>query len=102
MNRFQICLAFTCGISIEGGIANAPGDHGGLTDNGLTQSTYSQYRASMGLPIQSVTMITQTDEQAIYLNGYWNDASCGSMPVPVDMCLFDTAVNSGPGRAALI
>lgn len=100
MARFDDCMAFTLGPSIEGGTSNNSADHGGLTQCGVTQATYDNYRSSKGLPLQPVTMITQAEIDAIYFAGYWLTSQAGNLPVPVDMCVFDAAVNSGPGRSA--
>lgn len=100
MTRFNDCLAFTIGPSIEGGISNYSADRGGLTNYGITQITYDRYRIAQGLPQQPASMATIPEAQAIYLTYYWTPAQCGAMPAPVDLCMFDMTVNSGLGNAS--
>lgn len=100
MDRFTYCLGILFGN--EGGTSNNPADHGGLTQMGVTQATYSAYRARMGLVTQSVTLGTIAEFSSIYQTEYWATAHCDVLPAPVDLCVFDTAVNSGPGRAVML
>lgn len=95
--NFQACLAIT--LSWEGGTANNPRDPGGLTSEGITHMTYDAYRASKGLPLQSVTHITQAEVDDIYKTRYWDVVHGDTLPAGLDMCLFDFAVNSGPTHA---
>lgn len=98
MARFDDCLAVI--LANEGGVSNNPIDTGGLTNMGVTQAVYDTYRAQQGLPPQPVTFVTGAEATAIYLKSYWTPARCPSLPVPVDLCVFDTAVNSGAYRAS--
>lgn len=97
MTRFNDCLTFT--LQQEGGYSDNPADHGGATDYGITQGTYDNYRSTHGMPLQPVNSITFTEVQMIYNINYWLPTLCASLPQPVDLCVFDTAVNSGPQRA---
>jgi len=83
----------------EGGLANLPGDPGGLTNEGITQATYNSWRARQGQPQASVSGISEADVSAIYKKDYWDRMACDEMPAGVDFCLFDAAVNSGVGGA---
>lgn len=98
MARFDDCLAVTLGN--EGGVSNNPNDHGGLTNMGVTQAVYDAYRTHNGLPLQPVNSISLPEASAIYLLNYWTPARCSFLTEPVDLCVFDTAVNSGAYRAA--
>src|ERR1700744_100157 len=98
MNRFIDCLTFT--LQQEGGYSNNPADHGGATSFGVTQAAYDAYRAAQGLPQPPVQYIALSDATAIYQANYWNAAQCSRMPAPIDLCVFDTAVNSGIERAS--
>ena len=83
-------------------VTNHKNDRGGLTNNGVTQSTYNTYRSKKGLPKQSVKNITEAEIQEIYKNIY---KECGADKVKnpqLALLLFDMAVNSGSGNAKKI
>jgi lysozyme family protein len=65
---------------------------------GVTLATYSKY---LGRPAgkDELRNISDADLQQIYHSLYWDRASCDRLPVGVDLCVFDMAVNAGPGRA---
>ena len=96
-DRFSACLAFT--LKEEGGYVNNPADPGGATNQGITQAAYDAYRHSQGQPPALVRNITAAEVQAIYLTNYWQAMQCGSLPAPIDLCVFDFGVNAGPVRA---
>lgn len=98
MSRFDDCLAVILGN--EGGVSNNPIDTGGLTNKGVTQTVYDGYRAQHGLPLQPVTFVTVLEAAAIYMQSYWTPARCQSLAKPVDLCMFDMAINSGVYRAS--
>jgi lysozyme family protein len=43
--------------------------------------------------------LTPDDVAPLYKRNYWNKITADSLPVGVDYCAFDTAVNSGPSQA---
>jgi len=90
-------LAFT--LRWEGGYVNHPADKGGETNFGITTKVYDDYRESHGVPPRSVRDITQVEVRDIYTQLYWLKAGCGKVLPPLDMALFDFAVNSGPSTA---
>lgn len=96
MTDFQRALEVT--LRFEGGVSNHPSDHGGLTNQGVTQATYDQYRKCHALPTRPVTQMGRPELEAIYYT-YWQDAHCEGQPWPVSLLSFDVAVNSGPARA---
>ena len=83
----------------EGGFVNHPKDPGGATNFGITQNTYNNWLRSKGGQQRSVRQITQEEVSAIYREGYWDSVRADSLPEGVAYCVFDAAVNSGPGRA---
>lgn len=97
MARFDDCLAVT--LQYEGGYVNNPADHGGATNKGITQATYDRFRIANGLPVQSVKLIATPEIAAIYGPNYWLPPRCSELAIPLDLCVFDTSVNSGPVRA---
>jgi lysozyme family protein len=99
-DRFLFCMNVVFGN--EGGVSNHPADKGGLTNMGVTQVAYNNFRSRHGLPLQSVTLGTVDEFTQLYREDYWNTSKAGLLPVGLDLCVFDTAVNSGPARALMI
>lgn len=84
----------------EGGYVNHPRDPGGATNKGIIQSTYDSWRDRQGQPRQSVRNITDAEVASIYRRDYWDAIKGDDLPVGVDYCVFDFAVNSGINRAS--
>ena len=74
----------------EGGLVDDPDDPGGVTKYGISQ------RAHPELDIRSLTI---DQAKAIYYTDYWVKSGAGKLPVPLGACMFDAAVQHGPGRA---
>ena len=87
-------------LKSEGGFVNDPNDHGGATNMGVTQVNYDSYRRSKNLQGQFVKNITMDEVSDIYLHNYWLASKCDKLPIQLAFAVFDTAVNSGVGRAA--
>jgi lysozyme family protein len=100
MNRFDYCLAVV--LRAEGGYSDRQADRGGPTNAGITQKTYDQFRKGSSLSPRDVKLITADEVTAIYRTMYWVVAKCGILPPPLDLYVFDGAVNHGPGRATKI
>ena len=86
----------------EGGFSDVPGDPGGATMRGLTQSSYDAYRRSKGFPMQPIHRVTSAEIEDIFKNEYWAPARCDALFVGLDMVQFDEAINSGPPRATML
>lgn len=97
MPRFDDCVQIT--FTLEGGYSNAPGDHGGATQYGVTQPVYTAWRALKAQPAQDVKYITYAEAATIYFEQYWLPTKCDILPPPVDLVVFDMSINSGNGRA---
>lgn len=97
MSRFDDALTFA--LRWEGGYVNDPDDRGGATNRGVTQGTYDAYRKSKGLGLRSVRELTDAEMRQIYVERYWNPASCGAMQWHLAVVHFDLAVNGGVLRA---
>ncbi|HET6890487.1 MAG TPA: glycosyl hydrolase 108 family protein [Pyrinomonadaceae bacterium] len=95
--RFDECLEFV--LHHEGGYSDHPSDRGGKTNRGVTQKTYDDWRTGNGLGRSPVAGISMDEVRSIYHDRYWRAARCGSCPEPVDLALFDSAVNCGPKQA---
>jgi len=82
----------------EGGFVNHPKDPGGMTNLGVTKAVWD---AHTGKDASEADMraLTQEAVQPVYKARYWDAIHGDALPQGVDYCLFDCAVNSGPGRA---
>lgn len=82
----------------EGGFVNHPADPGGRTNLGITQRVWEEW---VGHPVDEKTMRSLTPEMVkpLYKRKYWDKVCGDDLPAGVDYCVFDAAVNSGPGRA---
>ncbi len=83
----------------EGGYADHPDDPGGATMKGVTLAVYRRYYGSSKTK-EDLRDITEEQLAHIYMTGYWDKCKCDELPAGVDYAVFDSAVNSGPGRGA--
>lgn len=97
MARFDDCLTFV--LASEGGFVNNPDDPGGATNQGITQKVYDAWRTKRTWPEKDIKAIGQDEVWAIYHENYWVPAGCDSLPAPLDLLHFDSAVNLGVGSA---
>lgn len=83
----------------EGGFVNHSKDPGGMTNLGVTKVTYEDW---IGHPVNEAIMRKLTPQLVtpLYKRKYWDVVSGDSLPIGVDLCVFDFAVNAGPQRAA--
>lgn len=81
-------LKFT--LFYEGGYSNDPNDPGGETKYGICKRDH---------PAVDIKNLTVNQAEAIYRTDYWVPAGCDDIPDPLDMVIFDIAVNQGVGRA---
>lgn len=98
MSRLIECLVFV--LEHEGGYSNNRADRGGATNRGITQATYDDWRTRNGMPRNPVVGISGAEVEAIYRTRYWLPVCADSLVPPLDLVLFDAAVQHGPGRAA--
>lgn len=96
---FATALRFV--LQSEGGNVDDPDDHGGRTSRGITQKEYDAWRNERKLPKQDVWTAPQRDIETIYYEEYWQPYS-DLMPTGIDYMYFNTAVLSGPRRAAIL
>lgn len=83
----------------EGGFVNHPKDPGGATNKGVTQAVYDDYRRGLGMKIQTVRYIANSEMEAIYRRRYWDLIKGDELPDGVNYVVFDGAVNSGVNRS---
>lgn len=95
--RFAICLKFV--LKHEGGYSNNPNDRGGATNKGITQVTYDVWRIAHDLSRNPVLGISGAEVGKIYADDYWKPVRADALSTPLDLCLFDAAVQHGPRRA---
>lgn len=83
----------------EGGYVNHPADPGGMTNLGVTKRVWEEW---VGHEVDEKAMRGLTPEMVapLYKVKYWDKIKGDELPMGVDYCVFDAAVNSGPGRAA--
>ncbi len=100
-SNYAACVAFV--RKREGGNSDVAGDRGGRTGRGgITHTTYDAFRTSHGFPTQDVFLISDAEIASIYYSEYWKPVNGDTLPVGVDLCVFDTSINSGPARALRI
>lgn len=82
----------------EGGFVNHPSDPGGMTNLGCTKKVWEEW---VGHPVDEKTVraLTPADVAPLYKQKYWDKVRGDDLPDGVDYIVFDTAINSGPGRA---
>lgn len=97
MSRFAECLAVI--LREEGGYVDNPHDHGGATNHGVTQATFDAWRAARNEAAGPVRYITNDEVAAIYQEQFWGPSHASDCAEPLDLVVFDTAVNSGPELA---
>lgn len=97
-SRFATCLAFV--LEREGGFVDDPVDRGGATNHGITQATYDEWCVTKGMPHPSPVRDILPDEvEAIYRAQYWEPVRAHLVLEPLDLVLFDTAVQHGVKQA---
>ncbi len=96
-NNFELSLQKV--LAHEGGYVNHPADPGGRTNLGVTQRVWEQW---VGHPVTEKEMraLTVAQVSPLYKKRYWDAIHGDRLPAGLDYCLFDTAINSGVGRAS--
>ena len=83
----------------EGGFVNHVKDPGGMTNLGVTKATWEEW---VGHPVDEKAMraLKPADVATMYKRKFWDKIAGDELPIGIDYCVFDAAVNSGPGRAS--
>lgn len=97
MSDFERALARV--LLFEGGKVDDPADAGGRTNQGVTQRIYDSWRDAHLLARQDVFLITADEVKEIYCARFWIPSHADSLNWPLNLILFDCAVNSGPVQA---
>lgn len=95
---WERAIAFT--LRWEGGYVNNPADRGGPTNRGITQGTLSAAYAAGIVKHNNIKALTKAEAMAIYNVRYWDPYDWGRYGEPLDMIMFDMAVNHGMGGVA--
>lgn len=85
---FDIAINFV--FQKEGGYVNDPDDPGGETNFGISRKSF---------PNIDIKNLTANEAKSIYREKYWDACGCDDIPSPLDVVMFDTAVNMGVGAA---
>tara|TARA_B100001939_G_C16937739_1_gene616885 strand:+ start:1503 stop:2018 length:516 start_codon:yes stop_codon:yes gene_type:complete len=93
MSDFNKCLQII--LHHEGGYVDHPKDPGGETNLGVTKRVYEEFGGSKDMKDLEVE-----DVEPIYKKNYWDRVKGDDLPSGLNLCVFDFAVNAGPGRAA--
>lgn len=97
-NRFNECVEATIGF--EGEYSDHPNDSGGRTKYGITASTLESAKTKGWVPSNVTIKNLKLDHaKTIYKKGYWDVVKADSLPHPLDLIIFDMAVNHGVNSA---
>ncbi len=99
MAASNFARAFALTLKHEGGYVDHPDDPGGATNLGVTIGTLSGWLGRRATK-QEVRALTPEKVAPIYRKGFWDVIRGDDLPVGVDYCVYDFAVNSGPRRGA--
>lgn len=80
---------------------NDPQDPGGITNLGVTKNQWEKF---VGHPVSEADMrvLVPARVAPFYRQEFWDRIRGDELPAGLDYCVFDMAVNSGPGRAAKV
>jgi lysozyme family protein len=92
MSKFEFDRAMEFVIEWEGGFVDHPEDPGGATNFGISSRAHN-------LTYEQVKSLTLEQAKEIYYREYWLKAKCDTLKWPMNLILFDTAVNVGVNRA---
>jgi lysozyme family protein len=95
-SNFETCLSKL--LVHEGNFVNHPEDPGGMTNLGVTIKVWEEW---VGHPVSEKEMrnLTPLMVGPLYKRKYWDACHADELISGLDYCVFDTAVNSGVGRA---
>jgi lysozyme family protein len=88
--------AFSIVVGEEGGYVNNPSDPGGETNWGITWPTLKQAISLKIVPADTtIKSLTADQAKLIYKSLYWDEVKGDQIAYPLDVCVFDSAVNQG-------
>ena len=83
----------------EGGYIDHPNDRGGPTKFGITLKTLMNHRDDPLVDADDVKALTEDEAREIYRERYLKAPKINRLPMELQPCVCDFAVNSGPRRA---
>ncbi len=98
-SSFDSALAFV--LAREGGKSDDPLDRGGRTNMGVTQRLYDDWRANKGQSKRDVWLMDKDEATQLYIDQFWSKVRGDDLPAPIDMIMFDSAVQHSPEEAAV-
>jgi lysozyme family protein len=102
MDNFASCFAFT--LSAEGGFTNNAADPGNWTGGSIGHGALHGTKfgiSAAAYPDVDIANLTEAGAETIYRRDYWAALQGESLPLPVALVAFDTAVNTGTRRAII-
>lgn len=90
-DRAAYCISVV--MALEGGYVNDPHDPGGETKFGISKASY---------PNVDIANLTPAQAQFYYQRDYWNAINGDKLPTPLDLYVFDAAVNQGVAKAVMM
>jgi lysozyme family protein len=88
ISDFKRAMEFT--LRWEGGYSNDPDDPGGETKYGISKKSYPQC---------DIKNLSEQEAIQIYISDYWLASGCEDVTYPMNLVVFDSAVNCGSGTA---
>ena len=81
IQNFDKCMEML--LVHEGGFVNHPSDPGGMTNLGVTKSTWDHFYGD-DIDEERMRNITVDDIKPIYRTNYWDRCRCGDLPSRID------------------
>lgn len=85
----------------EGGFVDHKKDPGGMTNLGVTKQTWQEW-VGHDVSEKDMRRLTPLMVGSLYKRKYWDACRADDLISGFDYCVFDFAVNSGPGRSIKI
>ena len=85
-------------LASEGGYVHHPADPGGMTNLGVTKTTWENW-VGRGSDEAEMRGLTPEKVEPLYKKKYFDAVRGDELPMGLDYLMFDFAVNAGAGRA---
>ncbi|WP_454617625.1 glycosyl hydrolase 108 family protein [Bradyrhizobium cenepequi] len=98
LSNFRRCIDVV--LANQGGFSGDPGDPNAVAQFGITIGALQDWRHDQRITAEDLRKLERDEASEIYRTRYWNVLRCDDLPVGVDLVVFDSAVNAGPGLSA--